>query len=74
MNCNLKEHNQNNSLFFALICWRWSVGCLLFGFFMNLKKKEPKKPKVQVIDNSNKYEDKEGNDFAGIQAVGKNVR
>ncbi len=28
------------------------------------KKKEPKKAKVQVIDNSNKYEDKEGNDKA----------
>ena len=28
------------------------------------KKKEPKKAKVQVIDNTNKYEDKEGNDKA----------
>ena len=28
------------------------------------KKKEPKKSKTQVIDNSNKYEDKEGNDKA----------
>ena len=28
------------------------------------KKKEPKKAKAQVIDNSNKYEDKEGNDKA----------
>ncbi len=36
------------------------------GFIVSVmkKKKETKKPKVQVIDNSNKYEDKEGNDKA----------
>ncbi len=36
------------------------------GFISSVikKKKEPKKPKVQVIDNANKYEDKEGNDKA----------
>ena len=36
------------------------------GFIASVikKKKEPKKAKVQVIDNTNKYEDKEGNDKA----------
>ncbi len=36
------------------------------GFIVSAlkKKKEPKKAKTQVIDNTNKYEDKEGNDKA----------